>query len=159
MPAYIKKQTGFYGIVVRSVFYVFFYFIVLLIFIGDVVLSLFKPFINVLTSIFNIIRTISVPAIHKPSLKLPKKSLKSKKSVVMPSITSFKMKTTYFLIGALTALSIVFINQGYNFILSLPNPRLIGNVNFPVSTQIYDRNGVLLYDFYKDQTKVKAQMK
>ena len=145
MPAYIKKQTGFYGIVVRSVFYVFFYFVVSLIFVGDVVLSLLSP----ISRLFSKITTIKPPRLD---LKSPKKKIK-------PTIHStLKTKIVYFIIGVSAALAIVVINQGYNFILSLPNPHLIGSVNFPVSTQIYDRNGNLLYDFYKDQNRTPIDL-
>ncbi len=152
MPAYVKKQTGFYGIVVKSVFYAFFYFVVFLIFIGDVVISLCAPIFKAISSVIRLfgqgISSISISNLPK---KLPKAKKVQKSSIAVQS--SLKTKLGYFLIGVLTALSIVFVYRGYNFILSLPNPRLIGNVNFPVSTQIYDRNGNLLYDFYRDQNR------
>jgi len=152
MPAYVNKQAGFYGIVVKSVFYAFFYFVVFLIFIGDVVISLcspiFKGVLSILKTFGRGFSSVSLPKVPKKFSK-PKKLQKAAFSV--PG--SLKTKLGYFFIGVLTALSIVFVFRGYDFILSLPNPRLIGNVNFPVSTQIYDRNGVLLYDFYRDQNR------
>ncbi|HLC94278.1 MAG TPA: transglycosylase domain-containing protein, partial [Patescibacteria group bacterium] len=36
---------------------------------------------------------------------------------------------------------------------ALPHPKLIGTVNFPVSTRILDRNGRLLYEIYHDQNR------
>ncbi len=153
MPAYIKKQTGFYGIVIRAVFRIFFYFVVFLIFVGDIVVSIISPIVHLLTSILQTIKAIVFfPLRFIRAINIPKKKTKVKKTTIHHHST-LKGKLGYFFIGALTALAIVFTYQSYNFILSLPNPRLIGNVNFPVSTQIYDRNGTLLYDFYREQNR------
>jgi membrane peptidoglycan carboxypeptidase len=153
MPAYVKKQSGFYGIVVRSVFYVFFYFVVFLIFVGDIVVSILNPIFRLMTMVLQAFAgLLSAPFRLISRLQRPIKKGKAKKPAVS-AFSSIKSKLGYFLVGAIFALSIVFVYQGYNFILSLPNPRLIGNVNFPVSTQIYDRNGILLYDFYRDQNR------
>lgn len=158
MPAYIKKQTGFYGIVVRTVFYVFFYFVVFLIFIGDIVISILSSSIHFFSSLARSVWDIATfPLRYVRKLHIPKKKSKAKKVKITPR-ASIKSKLAYFTIGALSALAIVFTYQGYNFILSLPNPRLIGNVNFPVSTQIYDRNGTLLYDFYREQNRTPVDI-
>ncbi|KXK11739.1 MAG: Penicillin-binding protein 2D [Microgenomates bacterium OLB23] len=154
MPSYVKKQTGFYGLIVRSVFYVFFYFIVGLIFIGDLILSVISPLTRATRQVYTYFANLQ-PAVR---VKPPKAiSTAQKKPRAIQTATSalytIQTKTGYFVLGVLVALTLVAIHQGYNFILSLPNPKLIGNVNFPVSTQIYDRNGVLLYDFYKDQNR------
>lgn len=160
MPSYVKKQTGFYGIVIRAVFFVFFYFVVGLIFIGDIVVSLFTPFARALVGLISFFtKTPRSVKIILPKLNTQKSKLKKQtKELKHTTHTSLQSKIGYFVIGVLAALSIVVIQQGYNFILSLPNPKLIGNVNFPVSTQIYDRNGVLLYDFYKDQNRTPVDI-
>lgn len=130
MPAYVKKQKGFYGTIIRAIFFAVFYFVVLLIFLGDILISLSRPITLVASSLIRFAPKTNALYRHNVTVKL-----------------------TYFFVGVLAALTIVFIHAGYNFITSLPNPRLIGNINFPVSTQIYDRNGNLLYDFYKDQNR------
>lgn len=70
-----------------------------------------------------------------------------------------RLRFRYFLLGALATLMIIGIEMGYSFVSDLPNPKLIGNVNFPVSTQIYDRNGNLLYDVFRDQDRTPVHLK
>ncbi len=152
MPAYIKKQKGFYGILIKSAFSVVFYFVVALIFIGDIFLSLAQPFVSLVTSAWHF---LSKTRITVPDIKIPqiKKGVKVKEVAPSSFFEEARLKVTYFSVGVLVALSLVFIARGYEFILDLPNPRLIGNINFPVSTQIFDRNGNLLYDVYHDQNR------
>lgn len=64
----------------------------------------------------------------------------------------------FFTFGIATACLIILVHNGYTFVISLPNPKLIGNVNFPVSTQIYDRNGKLLYDVFRDQDRTPVKV-
>ena len=56
----------------------------------------------------------------------------------------------YFISGFIFSLIIVLIYSGYIFISKLPSPKSIGVINFPLSTHIYDRNGKLLYEVYRD---------
>lgn len=69
------------------------------------------------------------------------------------------IKFRYFMLGVFTALLIVLFQRAHIYVESLPNPRLIGNVNFPVSTQIYDRNGNLLYDVFRDEDRTPVVLK
>lgn len=48
--------------------------------------------------------------------------------------------------------------QMYTFVNDLPDPTLIGRVNYPVSTEIYDRNDTLLYEVYKDQNRTPVKL-
>lgn len=65
----------------------------------------------------------------------------------------------YFLIGALFALIGMVIFHTYTFVLSLPHPRQIGQMNYPVSTKIFDRNGILLYEIYREQNRTPIMLK
>lgn len=110
-----------------------------------------------------------------PKFKLPKKSEKETKVVftripenihqesiktekLIIERTRIRTRIRYFLIGLLTAMIIMFIQASYNYVLDLPNPKLIGNVNFPVSTQIYDRNDNLLYDVFSEEDRTPVAL-
>ncbi len=45
------------------------------------------------------------------------------------------------------------IYQGYLFFSYLPSPANIGKVNYSLTSHMYDRNGKLLYVFYRDQNR------
>lgn len=82
-----------------------------------------------------------------------KKIIKKKKIKTHSRLDTFFLASKFFILGAIFVAIIVLFQKGYSFVYSLPNPRLIGNVNYPVSTQIFDRNGKLLYDVYRDQNR------
>lgn len=67
-------------------------------------------------------------------------------------------RITYFMIGAGCAVIGLIIFQTYTFVLSLPTPRQIGQVNYAVSTKIFDRNGILLYEIYHDQNRTPVML-
>jgi 1A family penicillin-binding protein len=46
-----------------------------------------------------------------------------------------------------------------NFLKDLPNPKNIGRVNFEQSTQIFDRNGVALYQIFGSENRVPIRLK
>ena len=48
--------------------------------------------------------------------------------------------------------------SSFLLIKSLPNPRLITNVNYSISSKIYDRNGKLLYEIYRDQNRTPVSI-
>lgn len=50
------------------------------------------------------------------------------------------------------------IFQTYTLVLSLPTPLQIGQVNYAVSTKIFDRNGILLYEIYHDQNRTPIKL-
>jgi 1A family penicillin-binding protein len=161
------------GLLYRLVFYV----VVLFIYIGDCLLYLAQAIFGVIVSfVFSIkvglhalvgfvgaaLRSVkhfvsrlfrgSIEAVGKQTKKaMPKPEQKAYMSTVF-------MHVKFFLFGAFSALVFILAQQGYTFISDLPNPKLIGNVNFPVSTQIYDRNGVLLYDVFRDQDRTPVKL-
>lgn len=59
----------------------------------------------------------------------------------------------YFVYGFLFCLLYIFVQQAYFFIQELPSPSSIGQVNFAQSTHLYDRNGKLLYEIYRDENR------
>ncbi len=89
-----------------------------------------------------------LPAVRLPKIKLRRLPLKF-----------ISLKIRYLLLGVLITLIFVFIYQSYQFIRALPNPVNIGKVNFSQSTHIYDRNGKLLYEIYRDQNRTPVSLK
>lgn len=64
----------------------------------------------------------------------------------------------YVVIATLFVVTGVVIWQSYIFVKALPSPRNIGKMNFPTSTHIYDRNGELLYEIYRDQNRTPVSL-
>ncbi len=64
-----------------------------------------------------------------------------------------------FLYGIVFCLLIVVLYNGYQFIMDLPSPKSIGVLNFAQSTHLYDRNGKLLYEIYRDVNRTSINVK
>ena len=90
---------------------------------------------------------------------LLKKEPKQQKVKVSKKKSQLKTRIVFFTAGVVFAGFAVMIYSGYSFINSLPNPRLIGLVNYPVSTQILDRKGRLLYEIHSDQNRTPIKIK
>ncbi len=75
------------------------------------------------------------------------------------SIVINKGKIVYFTVGAVILLFFIMGWQGYIFIKSLPSPKNIGKLNYPTSTHIYDRNGNMLYEIYKEENRTPVELK
>ncbi len=75
-----------------------------------------------------------------------------------PTVKGLALKIQYFLFGCLVTLCLVFIIQSYFFVKALPSPSSIGKINYPLSTHIYDRNGKLLYEIYRDQNRTPIKL-
>lgn len=91
----------------------------------------------------------------KPS-KIGKNSIKN--TAAKPIFPDYIQKVEYFFLGIFFTFVFIAIHQMYLFVVSLPNPNLIGSVNYPVSSQIYDRSGKLLYELYRDQNRTPAKL-
>jgi len=65
----------------------------------------------------------------------------------------------YFSLGVLITCLLMFFYQSYLFIKGLPSPTAIGKVNFPLSTHLYDRNGRLLYEIYRQENRTPVKLK
>lgn len=58
-----------------------------------------------------------------------------------------------FIFGFLMCFGIIAVIQSYSFIKELPSPQSIGKVNFKMTSYLYDKNGKLLYELYRDQSR------
>ncbi len=108
-------------------------------------------------------KTIFFYLVNKPKTilvflgkKIPFFSRERRRGRKRVSPVAFKLR--YFLLGFAVALSAVFINNSYNFIKSLPSPKNIGKVNYSLSTHIFDRDGKLLYEFYREQNRTPVNL-
>ncbi len=116
------------------------------------VVRIVRKLTRLVGSIFKKITKIKLK--RSPKAKGSKKSQKSK-SRLKEILVRFK----FFTLGVIITSIGVVIFAGYSFVKSLPNPRLIGMVNYPVSTKIYDRKGRLLYEFHRDQNRTPVKLK
>ena len=64
----------------------------------------------------------------------------------------------YFIYGFLFCFLTILIYMGYRFVVDLPSPREIGTTNFAQSTHLYDRNGKLLYEIYRDVNRTPVNL-
>ncbi len=69
------------------------------------------------------------------------------------------IKIKFFFLGIIFTLLLVFLFYGYQFIKSLPSPKNIGVINYPLTTHIYDRNEILLYEIYREQNRTPVSLK
>lgn len=86
------------------------------------------------------------------------RGIKIKLGIKHPKITLPKIavpqKITYLALGAGATFILLFIPFWVRTKLdSLPSPKLLAVREIPVSTKIYDRNGVLLYQVYSDENR------
>lgn len=171
----VEISSFLMGLIYRLVFYT----AVILIFVGDSILfgvqalirAISMVFLSILTGVNWVVRIFTTSyaksgdaiksffsgffeRIRPQRVNITVKKPVQKSSLFVHVLAHAK----YFFLGILTAVAFILLQQGYSFITSLPNPKLIGNINFPVSTQIYDRNGVLLYDVYRDQDRTPVQL-
>lgn len=92
--------------------------------------------------------------------RLPRRILvrpvgRPRKPLVLPAL----LKLRYVAIGFLIFLVIIFTPYWIKSQLDqLPNPRLLTVRDIPVSTKIYDRNGILLYQIYTDENRSLVQL-
>jgi len=71
----------------------------------------------------------------------------------------FSPELKFFLLGVLICFLGFSLFFSYRFVVELPSPTDIGKLNYPLSTHMYDRNGKLLYEIYKDQNRTLVQLK
>lgn len=65
----------------------------------------------------------------------------------------------YFVLGVFVCGLVVLGYQSYLFVKQLPSPKNIGKLNYPTSTHIYDRNGKLLYEIYREENRTPVELK
>lgn len=82
----------------------------------------------------------------------PKKKRKVKKTKILPSSIGIKIK--YFFMGSIFSLLFLFIPLAtVIFLQELPSPKQLSFREAPLTTKIFDRNGILLYQIYANQNR------
>jgi len=129
-----------------------------LIFIGDFVL-LFILFIltllhktyKIFLSIFkNLKKRKNKVKKQKPPVYKKTKIIKSAKIFPLP----FAIKIKYFSLGILISLTFIFIPLlVLIFLQDLPNPKILGLMQSPQTSKIFDRNGKFLFQIYSSQNR------
>lgn len=93
---------------------------------------------------------------------LPKKSKKRKivSYTIYPTLViPFAQRFQYFVMGVTFVIAFVFVPFiTYYWLRTLPNPRLLTGRDIEVTTKIYDRSGVLLYEIYADQNRTPVAL-
>lgn len=141
----------------RLIFKGLYYLTIFFIFIGETVQWLLKKVFNYLISLIKRLTSFKIK-FPKIIFKLPKINF-FRSIIAKISLNFITTRVRYFIFGALTTLILVFFYQSYLFVKSLPSPKNIGKINYPLSTHIYDRNGILLYEIYRDQNRTKISLK
>ncbi len=92
---------------------------------------------------------LSLPKLVRPKIRLPKSGI-----VFPPPRLPLSDRLKSFLAGILTTLFFVLLPyNAYMWLRTLPNPQLLTRRDIEVTTKIFDRNGVLLYEIYVDQNR------
>jgi hypothetical protein len=118
---------------------------------------------------------ITLPKIIIPKINLPKPLIKvipEKKTEVKKEKKILKkrgrkrnvwkyvsVQFRFFIFGCVLTIVIFSGYQTYFFVKSLPSPENIGKINYPLSSHIYDRNGKLLYEIYREQNRTPIKLK
>lgn len=71
----------------------------------------------------------------------------------------FSREFRFLILGFIICAVIFVVYQSYQFVISLPSPKKIGSVNYAQSTHLYDRNGKLLYEIYRDENRTPVKLK
>ncbi|GAB4219912.1 MAG: hypothetical protein Fur009_8150 [Candidatus Microgenomates bacterium] len=116
-------------------------------------------FFKSIKNIFIKVKKIKFPEINLAKIKLLKKTytpLKIKKHSRLNF--TFVEKIKYFSYGVVFTSVIFLIYESHVFVKNLPSPSNIGKINYQLSTHIYDRNGKLLYEIYRDQNRTPVSL-
>jgi len=95
----------------------------------------------------------------KIAYKALKKGFKISWKLILKPFRLISVKAKYFIIGFSICLLLFFLSGIYTFLRTLPSPTNIGKINYALSTHIYDRNGKLLYEIYRDQNRTPIKLK
>lgn len=122
-----------------------------------IILLILLYLLNTITKSLSLLINLKIPKIKfkKIPKKKPKKSPKQKRLIKSKKFLKKKIHISlsiefFSLLGA-----VVFIGAFFYFtiIKDLPSPKNLKTRNQPVTTQILDRNGNLLYKIYKDENR------
>lgn len=73
-------------------------------------------------------------------------------------VALFSVEFRFLIFGFIICLGVVVVYQAYQFIVNLPSPKNIGKVNFAQSTHLFDRNGKMLYEIYRDENRTPIKL-
>jgi len=166
MRAMKKGKKNLFGLLLPSLLNIFFKILFLivnfLVGVGEVtkkiiitvITSVFHISISIIRGILTLIGTLikRIKKISLAKIKIPKVKLRFR------IFRFISLKLRYLFLGSFITLTILFFHQSYIFVKSLPSPQNIGRVNYPLSTHIFDRNGRLLYEVYRDQNRTPIKI-
>lgn len=146
-------------LILKGLYFLFNFFV----FIGQTVRKstefliffLLKGLIFLIKKIFS----LKLPKIHLPKFRLFKKKTYTPIKIKKQLKINFLIKAKYFFTGVFLTLIIISFYQSYLFIKNLPSPKNIGKINYQLSTHIYDRNGKLLYEIFRDANRTPIKLK
>jgi 1A family penicillin-binding protein len=119
-------------------------------FVGDITLFVLKIPFSIVIWIKQIISRI----LKKLKHKLPKKKKKIKAIKIFPLSYPITTKVKYFFLGCFFSLIFIFIPlTALVFLQELPSPQQLSFEQAPLTTKIFDRNGILLYQIYAQQNR------
>ncbi|KKQ02200.1 MAG: Penicillin-binding protein, 1A family [Candidatus Roizmanbacteria bacterium GW2011_GWA2_36_23] len=95
-----------------------------------------------------------------PQVKIQKPQYIIKEKIVYQKRTdSLTLKLKFLIIGSIVTMVAVFVYQTYIFAKGLPVPSSIGKINYALSSHLFDRNGKLLYEFFREQNRTPVKLK
>ena len=125
---------------------------------------LFSSFFNlvraVFLALFNLTKVISktlVLVINFTKDKFSLLVLKARLSVLSTSRNFLKLLALFFATGFLL-LGVAIFSFWVVIMKDLPSPEILAQRSMPMSTKIYDRNGILLYTIFKDQNRTPVPL-
>lgn len=135
----------------------------ILIFIGKILEAIGSPVLQLIKLLFKFVFWIgdfTIDVVFKKIKKI-KKSLKKiklpklrfKRRLLPPITMGVAMTRKKLAIIGIVGLLIIFFVGVYRFLASLPDPRQLSTREVALTTKIYDRNGVLLYQFYDGENR------
>ncbi|MBI2405022.1 transglycosylase domain-containing protein [Candidatus Gottesmanbacteria bacterium] len=108
---------------------------------------------------------VKVPMVELPHISLPAITLPTLPTFSLPSLRFPRTAVLYrrrkqqdlwksFFLGVVVTALLLFVPYtAYQWLASLPNPYLLTHKDLEVTTKIFDRNGILLYEIYADQNR------
>jgi len=87
---------------------------------------------------------------------IKKKNAKKRHVSVVFFLLMYRVR--YFLIGFIFALLLISVKSSIDFINNLPNLSLLETYQSGLSTHIYDRNGKLLYEIFREQNRTPIKL-
>jgi 1A family penicillin-binding protein len=129
---------------------ILYYFLLSFAYIGNAVIFVSKiplQILNHLKIVFsNYLKTV------RHNFKTIRRNKKIKEIKIFPPPIGIKVK--YFLIGSLFSFVFIFIPLiTLIFLQELPSPKQLSFQQAPLTTKIFDRNGILLYQIYAQQNR------